>query len=53
MSHKAERRPRSAEIWLALTKHDGVQVDSILIDEAKFSETTWTSTKLTWRPQLN
>ena len=38
MSHKAERRPRSGEIRLAVTKHDRVQVDSILIDEAKFGE---------------
>src|SRR5438270_9648710 len=36
--HKAERRPGSSEIWLAVTKHDGVQVDSILIDQAKFGE---------------
>src|SRR5688572_25678690 len=35
MSHKAERRPGSGEIWLAVTEHDGVQVDSILIDQAK------------------
>ena len=28
MSHKAERRPGPGEIWLAVTKHDGVQVDS-------------------------
>src|SRR5215470_8742354 len=38
ISHKAERRPGSGEIWLAVTKHDGVQVDAILIDQAKFSE---------------
>jgi len=38
MSQKAERRPGSGEIWLAVTKHDGVQVDSILIDQAKFGE---------------
>src|SRR5712671_2403276 len=37
-SHKAERRPGSGEIWLAVTKHDGVQIDSILIDQAKFGE---------------
>jgi len=24
ISHKAERRPGSGEIWLAMTKHDGV-----------------------------
>src|SRR5512144_2205427 len=37
-SHKAERGPGSGEIWLAVTEHDGVQVDSILIDQAKFSQ---------------
>jgi hypothetical protein len=25
MSHEAERRPGPGEIWLAVTKHDGVQ----------------------------
>src|SRR5213593_3863803 len=38
ISHKAERRPGSGEIWLAVTKHDRVQVDSILINQAKFGE---------------
>src|SRR5688572_12423039 len=38
MSHEAERRPGSGEIWFAVAKHDGVQVDSILIDQAKFGE---------------
>src|SRR6266566_4036088 len=38
ISHKAERRPGSGEIWLAVTKHDGVQVNSILIDQAKFGQ---------------
>jgi len=38
VSHQAERRSGSGEIWLAVTKHDGVQVDSILIDQAKFGE---------------
>ena len=38
MSHQAERRPGSGEIWLAVTKHDGVKVDSILIDQAELSE---------------
>ena len=38
MRHKPERRPGSGEIWLAVTKHDRVQVDSILIDQAKFGE---------------
>ena len=38
MGHQAEPRPGSGEIWLAVTKHDRVQVDSILIDQAKFGE---------------
>ena len=38
MGHKVERRPGSGEIWFAVTEHDGVQVDSILIDRAKFGE---------------
>lgn len=35
---KAERRPGRGEVWLAVTKHHRVQVDSILIDQAKFGE---------------
>src|SRR6188474_1490681 len=35
MRRQSERRPRPGEIWLAVTKHDRVQVDSILIDQAK------------------
>src|SRR6185503_18329680 len=38
IGHKPERRPGSREIWLAMTEHDRVQVDSILIDQAKFGE---------------
>ena len=38
MGRKAERRPGSREIGLAVAKHDGVQVDPILIDQAKFGE---------------
>ena len=38
MSHKAERRQGPGEIGLAVTKHDGVQVDSILIDQATFGQ---------------
>ena len=38
MSDEAERRPGSGEIWLAVTKHHRVQVDSILIDQTKSSE---------------
>jgi hypothetical protein len=33
--HKAERRPGAGEEWLAATKHDGVEVKSILINETK------------------
>jgi len=33
--HKAERRPRGGEEWLAATKHDGVNVESILINKTK------------------
>ena len=38
MSDQAERRPGPGEIWLSVTKHDGVQVDSVLIDQAKFGQ---------------
>src|SRR5688572_12566006 len=38
MSHEAERRPGSGEIGLAVAEHDGVQVDPILIDQAKLGE---------------
>src|SRR5688572_20940438 len=38
MSHEAERRPWSGEVWFAVTEHHRVQVDSILIDQAKFGE---------------
>jgi hypothetical protein len=38
MGHEAERRPGSGEIRFAVAKHDGVQVNSILIDQAKFGE---------------
>jgi hypothetical protein len=38
MSHKTERRPGSGEIRLAVTEHDGVQVHSILIDQATLGE---------------
>jgi hypothetical protein len=36
ISHKAEWRPGAGKVWLAVTKDDGMQVDSILIDQAKF-----------------
>ena len=36
--HKAERRPGAGEEWLAVTKHDGVEVESILIDKAKVGQ---------------
>src|SRR4029450_6992302 len=38
MSEQVERRRGAGEICLAATKHDGVQVDSILIDQAKFGD---------------
>src|SRR5260370_19832728 len=31
--HQVERRPGAGEEWLATTKHDGAEVESILIDE--------------------
>ena len=36
--HKAERRPWAGEEWLAATKHDGVEVESILIDKTKVGQ---------------
>jgi hypothetical protein len=33
--HKAKPRPRASKEWLAATKHDGVKVDSILINKTK------------------
>ena len=38
MRPKAEGRPRTGEAALAMTEDDGVQVDSILIDQAKIGE---------------
>src|SRR6185295_3898253 len=38
MGHETERRPGSGKIRLAVTKHDRVQIDAILIDQTKFSE---------------
>ena len=38
--HKAERRPGAGEEWLAVTKHDGVEVESILIDQTKVGQTS-------------
>ena len=35
VGHEAQRRPGAGEEWLAATKHDGVEVESILVDEAK------------------
>ena len=35
-SYEAERRPGSSELRLAVTEDDGMQVDSIFIDQAKF-----------------
>jgi hypothetical protein len=33
--NKAERRPRAGKEWLAATKHDGVEVEPILINKTK------------------
>jgi hypothetical protein len=33
--NKAERRPRAGKEWLAATKHDGVEVEAILINKTK------------------
>ena len=33
--NKAERRPGAGEEWRAATKHDGVEVESILINKTK------------------
>jgi len=33
--NKAERRPRAGKEWLAATKHDRVEVESILINKTK------------------
>ena len=33
--NKAERRPRAGKEWLAATEHDGVEVESILINKTK------------------
>ena len=38
MTHKTKRRPGSGEIGLALSQHDGVQVDSILVDQTERGE---------------
>jgi hypothetical protein len=32
---KAERRPRAGEEWRAATKHEGAEIESILINKAK------------------
>ena len=33
-----ERRPAAGEEWLATTKHDGAEVESILIDQAEVGQ---------------
>jgi hypothetical protein len=38
MSNEPERWPGPGEVPLAVTEHDGVQVDPILIDQAEFRE---------------
>src|SRR6202051_1485697 len=36
--HKAERRPGAGEEWLAATKHEGAEVESILINKTKVGQ---------------
>jgi hypothetical protein len=36
--HKAERRPRAGEEWLAATKDDGMEVESILVNKVKVGQ---------------
>src|SRR5215469_13221081 len=36
--HQVERRPGAGEEWLATTKHDGAEVQSILIDKTGFGQ---------------
>src|SRR5882762_5097012 len=36
--HQAERRPGAGEEGLAATQHDGVEVESILIDKTKIGQ---------------
>ena len=39
MAFETKRRPGSGKVWRAVTQHDGVQIDSILIDQVKLSKT--------------
>jgi hypothetical protein len=36
--YKVERRPRAGEEWRAAAKHDGADVEPILIDETKVGQ---------------
>jgi len=36
--HKAERRPGAGEEWRAVTKHEGAEVESILINKTKVGQ---------------
>jgi hypothetical protein len=36
--HKTERRPGADEEWLPMTEHDGMEVESILINQTKIGE---------------
>src|SRR6266567_5125739 len=36
--HQAERRPGAGEEWPATTEHDGVEVDSILVNKTKVGQ---------------
>jgi uncharacterized protein YecE (DUF72 family) len=38
VGHKAERRPGTREEWLAVTKHEGAEVESVLIDKTKVGQ---------------
>jgi hypothetical protein len=44
-----ERRPGAGEEWLAGTKHDGVDVESILIDKTKVAQ----ASRQVWSPNFN
>ena len=46
---KAERRAGTREEWLAATKHDGVEVDPILIDKTKVAQ----ASRQVWSANVN
>src|SRR6476660_9763362 len=47
--HQAERRPRAGEEWRATTKHDGAEVESILIDKTGLGQ----ALRQDWSGNLN